>query len=141
MHGTCSLDPSKVANISSPLALRSSSDNNDVETMKTPGMKPTNVATKGFSIHEKYSIQGQSIHDIINQRTRTTKSIPNVLYSILIIMFFLFARLFFTLSLSLNQSCPHLKKHKFVDIGDALLSNDNLKCLTCDDGYLPDDVS
>ncbi|KAM0885669.1 hypothetical protein ACQ4PT_030188 [Festuca glaucescens] len=29
---------------------------------------------------------------------------------------------------------------KFVDIGDAELSNDNLKCLTRDDGFLPDDV-
>lgn len=29
---------------------------------------------------------------------------------------------------------------KFVEIGDALLSNDDLRCLTCDDGFLPDDV-
>ncbi|KAM0909005.1 hypothetical protein ACQ4PT_015072 [Festuca glaucescens] len=28
----------------------------------------------------------------------------------------------------------------FVEIGDASLSNDHLKCLTCDDGFLPDDV-
>jgi hypothetical protein len=48
MHGTSSPDPSKVANISSPLAPRSS-DGNDVETMKTQGMKPTNVTTKGLS--------------------------------------------------------------------------------------------
>ena len=30
---------------------------------------------------------------------------------------------------------------KFMDIGDALLSNDDLKCLNSDDGFLPDDVS
>lgn len=30
---------------------------------------------------------------------------------------------------------------KFVDIDDALLSNDDLRCLTRDDGFLPDDVS
>ena len=30
---------------------------------------------------------------------------------------------------------------KFVDIGDALLSNDDARCLTSDDGFLPDDVS
>ncbi|KAM0826346.1 hypothetical protein ACQ4PT_068928 [Festuca glaucescens] len=32
------------------------------------------------------------------------------------------------------------KNTKFVDIGDALLTNDNLQCLTRDDGFLPDDV-
>ena len=30
---------------------------------------------------------------------------------------------------------------KFVDIGDALLSNDDLGCLTRDDGFLHDNVS
>ena len=30
---------------------------------------------------------------------------------------------------------------KFVDIGDALLSKNNLGCLTSDDGFLHDDVS
>ena len=30
---------------------------------------------------------------------------------------------------------------EFVDIYDALLSNDDLTCLTRDDGFLPDDVS
>ena len=30
---------------------------------------------------------------------------------------------------------------KFVDIGDAVLSNDDLGCLTSNDGFLPDDVS
>jgi hypothetical protein len=33
------------------------------------------------------------------------------------------------------------KNTNFVEIGDASLSNDHLKCLTCDDGFLPDDVS
>jgi hypothetical protein len=30
---------------------------------------------------------------------------------------------------------------KFVEIGDAILTNDDLRCLTRDDGFLPDDVS
>ena len=30
---------------------------------------------------------------------------------------------------------------QFVDIGDALLTNDNLRCLTRDDAFLPGDVS
>ena len=33
------------------------------------------------------------------------------------------------------------KDTKFVDIGDALLSNDDLTCLTRDAAFLPDDVS
>jgi hypothetical protein len=32
-------------------------------------------------------------------------------------------------------------KTKFVEIGDALLSNDNLACLTCDDGFMSDDIN
>jgi hypothetical protein len=33
------------------------------------------------------------------------------------------------------------KNTKFVDIGDSLLSNDDLRCLTRDDAFLPGDVS
>ena len=33
------------------------------------------------------------------------------------------------------------KETKFVDIDDAFLSNDELACLTCDDGFFHDDVS
>jgi hypothetical protein len=37
------------------------------------------------------------------------------------------------------MSAPKLTQ--FVDIGDALLTNDDLSCLTRDDAFLPGDVS
>ena len=42
-------------------------------------------------------------------------------------------------AINLIMAAP--KNTKFVDIGDAFLSNDELACLTRDDGFLHDGVS
>ena len=86
------------------------------------------------------------------------KVIPDVLYFALVNVFSVFQILFHLTNLAHLYIVAHYvctaedfaviesimfapRDSKFVDIGDTLLSNDDLTCLTRDDGFLPDDVS